>query len=374
MERAAMRQGTAISGALHGGLILLAVIGTDWFAAPEPLPFAVTEVSLIDGARFDALVSSAPAPERDAPEAVAPSETADVSPAPATAESAPETAPLPVRARPDPPGDAPVIAAPPPPAPVPSAEARPSIAEVPTPDSLARQAAEPESPPATEVVQPLAAADVPLPGARPGRPPDPEPDPEPQAEPAPPPEPSPETGIAEAATPEGPDSAAPQEARLPVARPADRAAAAMASRDTRQPDPAAEREPAPTETAEPETAPAPPPGAASRFAAEVTRGERDALRLGLRAHFFYRGTRSDPSLAVRVGISLDPAGRITSGPELLEARGGTEGERAILFRDARTALIRAMQAGVFAALPADRHAAWARIHVTFTPEEIGFSS
>ena len=102
-----MRQGAAISGALHGGLILLAVIGTDWFAAPAPMPFAVTEVSLIDGARFDALVSSAPAPERDAPEAVAPPRRRTCTPAPPTAESAPETAPVPVRARPDPPEDAP---------------------------------------------------------------------------------------------------------------------------------------------------------------------------------------------------------------------------------------------------------------------------
>jgi hypothetical protein len=45
-----------------------------------------------------------------------------------------------------------------------------------------------------------------------------------------------------------------------------------------------------------------------------------------------------------------------------------------LFRAGRRALIRAQNAGVFAKLPAEKYEAWRRIHVTFTPEDIGFQS
>lgn len=388
-ERDPWITGLRVSGAAHGLLILLVAVGTDWLAPAEPVPLSVTEVSLVEGARFDAAVSAAPAPAQDAPEGLVPA-AEDAAPPEGAPEATPDRAGAPAPPADGRPGDAPVVAAPPAPTPVPSAAARPSIAEVPSPEQLPDQASEPESPPATEVVQPLASAEAPLPGARPRRPPDPEPAPEADAEPEPEPEPrdpdpeaTAETGL------EAPVSPAPQMAALPVAREAERAAAARASRETRraeatpEPEPVPERsadaaeqtEPDPPGAAEPaEADPAPAEAAPARFAAQVTRGERDALRLGLKQYFTYRGRVSDPALAVRVGITLNRSGRITEGPELIEARGGTEPERRILFRDARTALILAMQAGVFAKLPAAKYEAWRRIHVTFTPDEIGFQS
>jgi len=380
-----MRTGASISGGLHGGLLLLAVIGTDWLSQPEPAPLGLTEVTLVDGARFDAALSSAPVRERGDPETMAEIEQAEPVAAETDSAQAPDAAPVPARPEPDAPEDAPVSLAPPPPTAVPSAAARPSIAEVPTPETLPEQAAEPESPAATEVIQPLAAAEAPDPGPRPERPPDPEPAPEAAEEAEPdvarpedtPPRPS------EVAGPDAPLAAAPQEARLPVARPADRAAAARASRQTRTPEQAAPDAP---DDPEPQTAEAPPEAepepepeqaespAAPRFAAQVTEGEQDALRIGLKRHFRYFGTRSDPTMSVRLGITLNRAGRIVSGPDLLDIRGGTEGERQILRRSARNALVLAANADVFAKLPEDKYDAWRRIHVTFTPEDIGFTS
>jgi len=375
-ERDPWATGLTVSGGAHALLILATVLGTDWLSAAAPAPLQLAEVSLIDGARFDAALSAAPSEPAEAPEGLVPPAAADATPPEqAEADPAPEAQSPPAQPEDSAPADAPVVSTPPPPTPVPSAAARPSIAEVPSPEDLTEQAAEPESPPATEVVQPLAAAEAPVPGARPARPPDPAPAPEAEAEPAPEPEEraaDPQT-LAEA-SPEAPVSAAPQAAALPVARRAERAAAAPASRQTRQ----AAAEPEPDARSEPQAAPAaetaPRRAAPARFARQVTRGERDALRLGLKRFFSYRGRVSDPALAVEVGISLDRAGRITAGPDLLEARGGTEAERRILMRDARTALILAMQDGVFAKLPAAKYEAWQRIHVTFTPEDIGFSS
>jgi hypothetical protein len=263
---------------------------------------------------------------------------------------------------------------------VPSEAARPTIAEVPVPEAPPRQAPEPESPPATEPLQPLASTEAAVPGPRPERPPDPAPAPAEKAEPAPEPAEAPDPEVAEAAEPEAPMSAAPQEARLPVARPAELAAAAPASRETRRPDPepSAVPEPEPDGT---ETARAQPeetaPGArasASAFASRITRGEKDALRLGIKRYFVYNGNRADRSLAVRIGIGLDPSGSIVEGPELLDAQGGDDATRRALFQAGVRALRRAAYQGEFSRLPIEKYDAWKRIHVTFTPEDIGFPS
>lgn len=392
-----MRTGAAISGGLHLGLIALVLFGAPFMTQREPAPMAITEVEFIDGADFDARMSTAPVVPNEGPAEMSPPRE---KPTPELAVDAPDTdvarADSPALSEDTaPPEAAPEqieIAIPAPPVVVPTEAPRLSIAEIPSPDALDRQAVEPESPPSTEPLQPLASAPSPIEAPRPSPPPEPEPV---VAENEPEPEPEPEEIEAEpepealaAAQPKAPISRAPQEARLPVARPAEIAAAAQASS---APKPKAEPKPEPEKVAEkpkpepetPKTAekpkqqpekPAPAAGSSSQFAAAVTRGEKDALRIGIKNHFYYSGNRADRSLQVTVAIALNEQGKIIEGPEQIRASGGDQGAQSALFQAGRRALMKAQAAGEFAKLPPEKYQGWKLIYVTFTPEEIGFSS
>lgn len=377
------RIGLALSAALHLGLVVMAALGVDWLSAREPAPLVVTEVELVDGTQIDAALSSAPVvPSAGPAELSAPAEPEQAAVEVAADEPAIEVPAMPAlappEARPEREPEVPELRLPPPPTPVPTEAPRPSIALIPMPESLPRQAAEPESPPATEPLQPLAAAPEPSPAPRPAPPPEPEPvlaeEPEPEPE-TPEAEPEPEA-VAEA-EPEAPRGPAPLEARLPAAKPAELAAAARASSATEPPPPARapERTPAeePEKAAEAE-APARPAGSTPRFAAVITQGEKDALRLGIKRYFVYNGNRADRGLSVTIRIRLGRDARIIGQPELIDARGGSEPVRQALFRAGRRALYKAQNAGEFRKLPPEKYDGWKLIHVTFTPEDIGFAS
>ncbi|MEM1277580.1 MAG: hypothetical protein AAGH74_13725 [Pseudomonadota bacterium] len=369
-----MRNGALISGSLHGIAILAVVISAEWLHAEDNKPFQVTEVSLIDGADFDALASTAPVVQNQGPADLSnPSET-DTAPDAAQAEDSTVTAsdtsllswsvPEP-QAKPD----KPEIAFAPPPTNVPTEAPRPSIAELPSPDFLPNQAKEPESKPSTEPLQPLASAQQP-PAPAPRPLPLPEPAPEEADKPDERPEEPEEEELAEQ-QPDAPLAPAPQEARLPVAKPADQAAAAVAARKT---DPVAAQPPAPEE--DPKTAeaePTRPSGSQSIFAQNITKGQKDALQLGIKQHFVYNGS-PDRRLWVKIAIEVDRTGKIIGKPTLLGAEGGTDQAQKTLFDAGRRALIKAQNAGEFRKLPVDKYNAWKLIHVRFTPTAIGFSS
>ncbi|MCH8169473.1 MAG: hypothetical protein IIC03_16305, partial [Proteobacteria bacterium] len=160
---------------------------------------------------------------------------------------------------------------------------------------------------------------------------------------------------------------APRKATLPVAKPAELAAAARASS---APEPVAA---APPTAEEPEPA-EPAGGSTSQFASAVTEGEKDALRLGIKDHFSYGGNRSDASLQVTIEIRLGRDAKFLAKPRRLRASGGNAAARDALFQAGRRALLKAQNAGEFNKLPAAKYAGWKLIHVTFTPEEIGFPS
>jgi hypothetical protein len=170
-----------------------------------------------------------------------------------------------------------------------------------------------------------------------------------------------------ATQPEAPIADAPQEARLPVAKPAELAAAARASS---APKPVAA---APKPAEEPQPA-EPAGGSTALFASAITKGEKDALRLGIKRHFYYSGNRSDRSLRVTIEIRLGRDAKFTAKPELLRASGGNGAAQHALFQAGRRALLKALSAGEFKKLPLAKYDGWKLIHVTFTPEEIGFSS
>ncbi len=373
MQPVEMKNGATVSGAMHLGFLALALFGTDWLSGGPPVPLAVTEVELVDGVNFEAALSTAPVVPNEGPAELAPQAESDVEPidlaSPDVTIDVPDMPILSVTESPDEAQlDLADILIPPPPTVVPTEAPRPSIALIPSPDSLPRQAAEPESPPATEPLQPLAAAPTPEPAPKPAPPsepepvaaetPEPEPD-EPQQEPEP-------DAVAEADQ-DAPESAAPQEATLPVAKTAELAAAARASS---APKPVAVA-PEPAEEAEPAK---PAGGATSQFANAVTIGEKDALRLGIKQYFVYSGNRSDRSLQVTIRIRLGRNAKIIGQPELLQASGGNEATRQVLFRAGRRALLKAQNAAEFKKLPPAKYDGWKLIHVTFTPEEIGFSS
>ncbi|MEM8790494.1 MAG: hypothetical protein AAGE80_02665 [Pseudomonadota bacterium] len=371
-----MRNGAIISGSMHGIAILAVILGTDWLHAEDDTPFQVTEVSLVDGEVFDAINSTAPVVQSEGPADLSDPENSDATPdASETADesvTASETSVLAWNTpKPEAKPEKPEIALPPPPTDVPTEAPRISIAELPTPDILPEQAKEPESKPTTEPLQPLASAQ---------QAPDPAPEPLPLPEPLPeeaekpeerPDETDPETEVAEA-QPDAPESLAPEESRIPVAKPADRPASAPPASKTEQAEaqpPASQEEPKAAETPE-DTRPS---GSQSVFAQRVTRGEKDALQLGIKQYFVYNGS-PDRRLWVKIAIEVDRSGRIIGQPKLLEAEGGTEQSQRALFASGRRALIKAENAGEFAKLPANKHDAWKLIHVRFTPNAIGFSS
>jgi len=424
MRPVEMKTGASVSGALHLGFLALVLFGTDFFADRDPAPLAVTEVELIDGTDFDARLSTAPVVPNEGPSELAPEASSDVEPIDlSTPDVTIDVPAMPILAVAEvPPDEAPDftdLAIPPPPTVVPTEAPRPSIALIPSPDPLQRQAAEPESPPATEPLQALATAPAPEPAPRPATPlesdpitvepnaaeaprpatvpvPSPdslpdalplqtaEPESPPETEPLQPlasalppeprpnvpmhePEPEPDPEPVVVAQPNAPIAAAPQEARLPVAKPAKLAAASRASS---APKPVAA---APQPTEEPRPA-EPAGGSTSRFASAVTIGEKNALQLGIKQHFVYNGNRSDRTLQVTIRIRLGRNAKIIGQPELLKSGGGTEAARKALFQSGRRALYKAQGAGEFKKLPLGKYDGWKLIHVTFTPEEIGFSS
>lgn len=387
---AEMRTGTLVSGALHGVFVAAALFGLPWIDPDDQKPLTITEVEFIDSAQFDARLSTAPVVQNQGPaEMMAPQEK----PAPDLAidDADTEVARTETRAidAGAPPEDAPdqiEIVMPAPPVNVPTEAPKPTIAEIPIPDALDRQALAPESPEATELQRALSSSLNAMRAPNPSPPPPP--DTTALAEREPPPEETevePEPEAVAAAEPEAPEDLAPQEARLPVARPAEVAAAGQASSDPtpkaeeKEPEEKTAEAPKPeAETAEKPKAkkpedPKPAGGSTSTFAARLTQGEKEAFQLALKKHFTDAG-QSAPGLWVKIEVRLSQDGRIVSGPTLLGGGGGDGGQQDHLFKVGRRTLLKAQNAGEFSRLPADKYDGWQLIHVTFTPEEIEFSS
>lgn len=252
--------------------------------------------------------------------------------------------------------------------------------------------------PATDPLQPLASIGAPAPTSRPTRPPEPEaePEPEPQvaaakpeaqdepepkedpsrpeqqetANPSPDAQPRPATEETETVEEDAPEGPAPQIAKLPVAKPADKAAAALAARKTEQSQRA-------TQTAEAKpsqsTKPAKPSGSSAVRAPKLSRGERSALRVGIKKYYTYGGRR-DPSLQVIIRVKLNKQGKIVGKPQLRSAKGADKGAQNALFQAGRRAIARAAAAGEFRRLPAAKFERWKVLNFRFSTDKIGVSS
>ena len=334
-----MHAGHYISGAGHLGLIGWLMLGGLFAAQPEPLD--VTEVSVISGADFEAMLSASEPPQSvsEVAQPAAP-ETADPLPEFESAADAPQEQVLPVPiAPPD------VEAAPDVP------ERAPDLAEVPPDLSepvgdlavLAPEVAPDAAPRPVERVAPEPVAQ-----------PEPEATPDPETQEAAAPEPS------EAPAPDDTqDATAPEEAVSEIVTEATQAPAASQRPPGRRPAaPAREvAEATPAERVETETPsqpsdpvnnddvlaalqaaqdnPAPPSGP------PLSSGEREALRVAV-AQCWNVGSLSSEAMQTTVVVAVQmnqDATPVTSSIRMMSATGGSDAAARRVFDSARRAII-----------------------------------
>ena len=364
--------GTYISAVGHTGLIVWLLAG--WGLSHEPLPFEVTEVSVISGEEYAAIVAATtpdPATELDAAP-VAPA--VDETPPPPTEETPPDVT------QPDAAPEAPPEEAPPPPTPDPI----PVPAEV--TDAPPDQPAQLLPPPSPEInldvrPQPRPADRI---AAEPTAPPPPEADEAPEVQQ----EVSPDATAEAVVVPEETDAAAPPETATEIVTEAEEPSGAVETslrpmtRPNRPP-PATETPPdietasadvsddinallgdvaasdtstdTPSETGSPAANPGPP----------MTGGEKDAFRVAVQGCWVVDPGAQAAGVTVTIVFELDRQGRVTSGPDLLTSSGGTPGVVNAAFESAARAVNRCGRDGF--SLPEDKYDQWRVVEMTFDP-------
>jgi len=339
-----MNQGVIISGIGHAGLILWLLVG-GWFSAPDSLPeVAVTEVSLLSAAEFDALVTTAPT----APKVVVPKPAPRPKPAPEPAPT-PEPAPAPEPTPPDP-------------LPAPPAEVAQPIPVPPSPVA-------PEPQP-IERVAPLPAAPPPplvevAPEATPAVTPTPVPEAPVVAEPKPATAPeAATTEIVTEATPTQPD--APQLAPTASARPKPRPAPVVAATT---PDVSATDAAVAAALAD-ATADATPAAVTAPAGPPMTAGEKDALRLAVQQCWNVGALSSDAlQVTVTVGVTVAQSGVPDAGSvHMIGFQGGTEAAALQAYEAARRAILRCGAKGF--QLPPEKYDQWREIEMEFNPSKM----
>ena len=373
-----MHIGHVISGAGHLGLVLWLLIA-GWLT-PAPEPFQMTEVSVISGADFEALLAGqrapqsvtevaqpdVPQPATDAPEIETATDTAIEQPAPLQAETPAEDTPpevtelaLPPETQvedtppelAEPPGDVAVLV--------------PEVAPEAVPRPVERVAPEPVAQPQPEAT----------------------PDPVEQEAVAP-------DAEAEAQEQESQEATAPEEATSEIVTEATAAPAASPRPPGQRPAAPVRQAEAPAETEAPRQPPAETPRAAEntddpavddavRAALEaaaapapsgppLSAGEKDALRVAV-SQCWNIGSLSTEALGTTVVIAVQMNQNGTPVAEtirLLSSTGGSNASAQRVFDTARRAIIRCGAKGYD--LPAEKFGQWRNIEMTFDPRKMGF--
>jgi hypothetical protein len=366
--------GHYISGAGHIGLIGWLLFGGMFHT--RPLPFEMTNVSVVTAAEFETMLAAQRAPD-------VPSEVAQPA-APEPAPQAPEVAAIPDQAIEQP---------------------APIQTETPPVDLAPQVVEQPALPPQTEVAdvppeldQPVGDVAVLVPEVAPRAVPRPveRVAPEPVAQPAPDaqpdpvlqeaitPEPSPEP-VPQTPPQEPQEAAAPEEAtteivteatqapkaspRPPGKRPAapkpQVAATAPPKPDTQEADAAAiaaavAAAQTPTETPKP-AAPSGPP---------LTAGEKENLRIAV-SSCWNVGSLSTAALqtTVVIRVAMSQTGQpITGSLTMLSSSGGTQASAQQAYEAARRAIIRCGAKGFD--LPVEKYSQWQTVEMTFNPERM----
>ncbi|WP_340109087.1 hypothetical protein [Pikeienuella sp. HZG-20] len=388
-----MKTGASISGGAHGALIALVVLSGAFFSGGRERPVNIAEVTLMSGAEFEAAMSAAPKFDPDlpaAPEALNPGEErADVKIAEEDAAPSTQAAPAP----PEAPARGEVVTPPTVEAPtahiadvgeraagpaapeaetlVAAADASPElapVAEMATAPAPAPRPAAPEVEETTPEPPPVEAVE-PAPAPEPEPEPEPAPQPEPEPQPAPEPEPTPAPAPAEETPPEQveePTTPAPKLSPPPPTKPKDLAEARKAERLAREAK-------TPEETGATKAADAPSGGGTTRTVGQLSFRDKDALRIGIKGYFSPpTGLANADQLMVKLRIEVSEAGKIVSGPTVLEPSGALDPQHEALRRAGALALRKSEAAGVFSRLPRDKYERWRVMNVIFTPREIQF--
>ena len=354
-----MSIGTYISAFMHAALLLWLIVG--WGLQHDPLPFEVTEVSVVSGEEFEALVrATSPDAITDAPEMIADPVVEENSPAPPeqTEETVrivePEVAPTPTEETPPPqplvPPDqevdvsdtVPVL----PDFQPPSAPDLPP-SDTPTPREAPRVAPEPIAPPPEDT----AIDDLVQESSEPSDVSEAEAEAEPVEATAP--EAATTEIVTEAETPSG----APETTIRPRARPV-------------RPSP----QPQPTETVEEDAVSSALADAVSDNAEDgpvipsgppMSGAEEDAFRRSIAQCWNVDVGAEWTRVTVTIGFSLTREGRVDGEIRLVNAQGGDQTQSNAAFQAARRAVLRCGASGYD--LPSDKYDRWREVEVTFDP-------
>lgn len=366
-----MHIGHYISGTAHVALLGWLAFGSGF--AAEPLPLEATEVSVISGEEFAALMAAQQSPQSlvDVAQPSSPEVTPDAPNIDAQSENAPSLT------TPDS-------------APAPDVEASPDVSQITPPPAPAEVTDEapvlPTPPQDVAVLAPdVAERAVPQPADRVA----------PEAVEAPPPDALPDPDVREAARPdevgkeerEAEDATAPEAAATEIVTEAETPARAPEN-SLRPP---ARRPSAPVQTAAPAPDPAPAPTEETRDAVAdalaqalaapssapsqpsgppLSAGEKDALRVAV-SNCWNVGALSTDALrtTVVVGVDMTQDGKPVVGSiRMLSSSGGPDAAANQAFEAARRAIIRCGARGYD--LPQEKFDQWREIEMTFNPERM----
>lgn len=390
-----MDTGQIISGAGHAGLILWALVGGFFQRHDDAPAVAVTSVSLVSSAEFDAMQSAAPSPPAAEPEQAKPEEMhADPvkSPRPA-AKPEPQTPPAPEpQPKTEPNPDASEIAA----------AAQPEVIEVPDPIAPVADQEQPVRVPDTEEAKPQDAprvapvpAETPPPDAEIAETPTPAVSPDAvgeQVETEERLEAAPEAATTQIVTEATETTDKPSLAPTSSARPRQKPEKPVRTAEPVQPEEpttepvaqAVEDQGAATATAEETAVDAAVAAALAEAATEtsgasgtdgpsgppMTDGEKDALRVAVQQCWNVGFLSSDAlRTTVTVGFSVAQNGIPDAGSiKMIGFEGGTEDAARQAYEAARRAIIICGKNGF--TLPPEKYDQWREIEMVFIPENM----
>ena len=369
-----MNTGQYISGVGHLGLIAWLLLGG--LFAREPEPFQMTEVSVISGADFDAMLAAQQSPQ-SATEVAQPA-TPDVDPATPEINSAPDDVieqPAPVQTE------------------TPPEDTAPEVTELALPPETQIE----EAP--QDLADPVGDIAVLLPETAPEAAPRPvervAPQPVAQPDPEAAPDPVEQEAVApdaagEAVEQETQEATAPEEAVSEIVTEATAAPAASARPPGRRPAAPVRQQAQATPTETP--APVADSGAsaavsdddvmAALTAAQETvaapsgpplsSGEKEALRVAV-SQCWNIGSLSSEALetTVVIGVRMNSNGTpVNDSIRMIGASGGSDGAARRVFDSARRAIIRCGSSGFN--LPQEKFSQWQNIEMTFDPRKMRF--
>ena len=358
--------GTAVSAAGHVGLVAWMVFG--WGLDADPLDFEVTDVSVISGAEYAALVA-ATTPQAETFEPAAPEAPVIAEEVPVSTPEPPPPEPVPEPPPPEPPADE--LPPPEPPEPIPQADVADVVPLLPEP-----------TPPAP-IPQALTSTPRPQPRPAPRVAPEAALPPPPDAETAPvvqqdsAPTPSEDQPIEEP-----PDATAPEEATTEILNEDELASGAVETALRPPSRPRAPQTPAETSTADSSNAEDPLAAAVADAVADAASGtdagnpgppmtgaERDAFRIAVQDCWVVDPGNESARVTVTVAFELGRDARVVGNQVvMLSNSGGSSGAVNAAFEAARRAVLRCQGTGF--PLPPEKFEQWRVVEMTFNPSEM----